>query len=499
MKSKLMGIDIGSGGCKVTVIDNDGNILSKNYIEYKTSYPHPGWAEQNPLDWENALIDALARTFAAQDLSPREIECVTIGAATHTVVLLDQKGKVLRPAILWTDKRTIAEVEWLKEKYGELIVNETLHMPNVNWTLPYLIWVKRNEPDVWEKVYKILMPKDYIRFLLTGIIATDFMDAHGTMLFNVCEKVWSSRICNAAGIPASILPEVLPATRVIGQVGSKAASHFGLSEGTPVLVGTTDQACEAFGSGAINSGSGILKLATAGNVAVVTTKAYPSPPRVYAYYHLVNSQWYTLAGTSSCAVAYRWLRDTFFSDESGKQEIYQQMDAMAASVPAGSLGLIFHPSLQGALGDPYLRADFIGVISSHRKEHFVRSVLEGVAFSLYDCLLRQESLGVTASEFRLIGGGSKSRLWRRIICDIFGRPMLLPMESDSSFGTALLGGVGIGIFPDFETAVRRCVRITEEIHPSTKEHETYKNVFDIYRGSEEALRNSYHLLYKTLG
>lgn len=501
MKKLLMGVDIGSGGCKITVIDTCGRVVSRQYREYRTHYPHPGWAEQNPTDWEEAFAKTLSLTFGDGSCSPTEIECVTIGATTHTVVLLDREGKVLRPAILWTDKRTIAEVEWLRKNHGDMIIAETLHMPNVNWTLPYLLWVRRHEPDVWEKIDKILMPKDYIRYRLTGILATDFMDAHGTMLFNVPKRVWSSRICEAAEIPMHILPEVFPATHVIGRVQTKAAARFGLRKGTPVLVGTTDQACEALGSGAIQAGSGIIKLATAGNIAVVTQKAYPSPPRVYAYYHLVDQQWYTLAGTSSCAVAYRWLRDTFFSEETGMDEtragsIYQTMDRMAATIPAGSQGLLFHPSLQGSLGDPYLRADFLGVISSHRKGHFVRSVLEGVAFSLYDCLLREEALGVKASEFRMIGGGSQSPLWRRIICDVFGRPIRIPRESDSSFGTALLGGVGIGAFADFDAAVRQCVEIIDEMQPSLSDHEIYSRLFDCYRETETVLKDTYHRIHR---
>lgn len=496
MQKLLMGIDIGSGGCKISVIDTRGRVVSKKYCEYKTSYPHPGWAEQDPLDWEEALTATLSRTFGDGSCSPKDIECISVGATTHTVVLLDGEGKVLRPAILWTDKRTIDEVEWLKQNHGELVIEETLHMPNVNWTLPYLVWVRRHEPDVWEKIDKILMPKDYIRYRLTGSMATDFMDAHGTMLFNVRDRVWSTRVCEAAGIPMAILPEVLPATRVVGGVRPEAAACFGLREGTPVIVGTTDQACEAFGSGAIHAGSGILKLATAGNVAVITKEPHPAPPRVYAYYHLVDQQWYTLAGTSSCAVAYRWFRDTFFPEASAEEGIYERMDRMAASVPVGSQGLLFHPSLQGSLGDPYMRADFLGVISSHKREHFVRSVLEGVAFSLYDCLLREEALGVKAAEFRMIGGGSQSPLWRRIICDVFGRPMLLPRESDSSFGTALLGGVGIGVFADFETAVRQCVEIVDEMQPFMERHAIYQRIFEGYREAETVLRDLYHRIHQ---
>jgi xylulokinase len=194
-------------------------------------------------------------------------------------------------------------------------------------------------------------------------------------------------------------------------------------------------------------------------------------------------------------VAYRWLRDTIFPNEAGQEDIYQRMDRMAASVPVGTDGLIFHPNLQGALGDPYMRADFLGVTSAHQREHFVRSVLEGVAFSLLDCLQREEALGVKATEFRLIGGGAKSSLWRRIICDVFGRKILIPRESDSSFGTAILGGVGIGAFDGLEDAVKRCAHIIEEIEPDMSNHHVYRQIFECYRESEEALKDVYHRLH----
>jgi xylulokinase len=492
--TNLLGVDIGSGGCKVLIANSLGEVLAKKYREYETHYPYPGWAEQDPTIWENAFRELLPLAFLEAGLRPQDIGCVTIGAATHTVVLLDKKGKVLRPAILWTDRRTIGEVEWLKEQFGAMIIDETYHAPNVNWTLPYLVWVRSHEPKIWREVDKILMPKDYIRYKLTGKIATDFMDAHGTLLLNVPRRRWSTKICEAVNIPMDILPNILPATQIAGEVTSMASAFFGLSAGTPVLVGTTDQACEAFGSGAIHRGSGILKLATAGNVAVVTEKAYPAPPRVYAYYHLVDSQWYTLSGTSCCAVAYRWLRDAFFGEKK-EDDVYRMMDMIAEATPRGAGGILFHPNLQGSLGDPHLRADFLGIMSSHSKGHFVKAVLEGVAFSLFDCLLKEEALGVQAKEFRLIGGGAKSGLWRSIMTDVFGREMRIPQESDASFGTALLGGVGIGVFTSFEEAVERCVRIQETIEPNRSNHKMYRELFECYQTSEAALRETYRHLH----
>jgi len=469
--------------------------LAKKYREYETHYPYSGWAEQDPKDWENALRELLSVAFSEASLRPRDISCITIGAATHTVVFLDKKGQALRPAILWTDRRTINEVEWLNKYFGSMIIDETYHAPNVNWTLPYLVWVRKHEPKVWSNIHKILMPKDYIRYKLTGKMATDFMDAHGTLLLNVPNKCWSAKICEAMNIPIEFLPEVLPATQIAGVVNSEASAFYGLAAGTPVLVGTTDQACEAFGSGAIRPGSGILKLSTAGNVAVVTERAYPAPPRVYAYYHLVNGLWYTLTGTSSCAVAYRWLRDTFFGREKD-DETYRIMDSIAESIPAGAGGILFHPNLQGSLGDPYLRADFLGIMSSHHKGHFVKAVLEGVAFSLFDCLKKEEALGVQVKDFNLIGGGSKSSLWRRIMSDVFGREMLIPQESDASFGAALLGGVGTGIFKSFEEAVERCVQIQETIEPNDSNHKMYQEIFECYKTSEAVLKETYSRLHR---
>jgi xylulokinase len=489
----LLGIDLGSGGCKVTVIDASGKVLAQAYEEYETRYPHPGWAEQDPRDWELALGKTLTAIFQKSEFTPADIGCLAIGAATHTVVLLDPKGRILRPAILWTDRRTIGEVEWLKKNFEEMIIGETYHAPNVNWTLPYLLWVRKNEPEVWRQVDKLLMPKDYVRYRLTGKMATDFMDAHGTLLFNVPQKKWSEKICEATHLSPGLLPEVLPALHIAGEVSAEASVRWGLAKGTPVLVGTTDQACEAFGSGAIRPGSGILKLATAGNVAVVTERAHPSPPRVYAYYHLVDGQWYTLSGTSSCAVALRWLRNTFFPETGGPA--YRQMDTLAEEIPPGSEGLLFHPSLQGSLGNPYLRADFLGIMSSHRRGHFVRAVLEGVAFSLYDCLRREEALGVKAEEFRLIGGGAKSPLWRKIMCDVFGREMRVPLESDASFGTALLAGVGIGLFKSLEEAVKQAVRIADTLEPDLNHHKLYRELFACYEASEAYLKEVYQRLH----
>lgn len=502
-KTWMVGIDIGSGGCKVTIVDDKGNVAATGYREYATYYPNLGWAEQLPNEWYQALRVALRDVIARGPVSPERIVSIAVGAATHTLVLLDEKNEVIRPAILWRDKRTISQVEVLRKVHGQKIFEETLHMVNVNWTLPYLLWVRENEPENWKRARKLLMPKDYIRFKLTGVLATDWMDAHGTLMFNVRKREWSKKICNLVEIPMEILPPVYPPHKVIGNLSKTAARELGLLEGIPVVTGTTDQASEALGSGAIELGQGVIKIATAGNVAVVTDEPHPNPLRVYAYFHIIPSRWYTLAGTISCAVCYRWLRDALCQEETVTSRkwglnSYEVMDHLAQKVPGGCEGLIFHPYLQGAIWNPYLKGDFFGITSRHRKEHFVRAVLEGVAFSLYNCVRELEKMGVEVTDFRIIGGGARSALWRQIVCDVVGKCMIRPEIDDSSFGTALVGGLGVGLFNTVDEAVRRCVRQVDTIQPNPANHEIYMKLFEVYRRVSEDLKEASKLLHFAL-
>ncbi|MCD6374243.1 MAG: hypothetical protein J7L94_01865 [Caldisericaceae bacterium] len=504
MKKKYMlGVDIGSGGCKVTIVDHTGKVLVAAHNEYPTDYPHPNWVQQDPEQWYQTLQRTLREGLEKGRVDPGCFVSIAVGGATHTLVLLGPKNEVLRPAILWRDKRTIKQVERLRALHDKDIFNETLHQVNVNWTLPYLVWIRENEPEVWQKARTVLMPKDYIRFRLTGELATDWMDAHGTLLFNVLKRKWSKIVCDIAQIPLNLLPPVFPPEKIIGPLSKAAAMELGLIQGTPVVVGTTDQAAEAFGAGAIESGQGIIKLATAGNVAVVTDRPYPVPPRIYAYYHILPKKWYTLAGTISCAVCYRWLRDALCISEmrnsrSSGLNAFELMDRLAEQSPLGCEGLIFHPHLQGAIWDPYLKADFIGISSRHYKSHFVRSVLEGVAFSLFNCVLQIEKQNVKIDDFRIIGGGAASPLWRQIVCDVVGKPMIRPQIDDSSFGTALVGGLGVGLFRSVKQAVRTCVHYTDLIRPNLVNHEKYLRLFEVYEKFDQDMKNAYRMLHQGL-
>jgi len=502
-KTYMLGVDIGTGGCKATLVDGNGRILGSAYREYVTFYPQPGWAEQDPDDWYDAFQQTLKQAMSQQSVQAKDIACICIDGPTHTMILLDKEDNILSPAILWTDRRTIPQVEWLRKNFGKDIFKITYQEPNINWTLPYLLWVKENKPEVWRKFNRLFITKDYVRYRVTGVWATDRADALGTLMYDAANQKWSEEICSEIlGISFSKLPPVYPPTKVIGKITKRAAKETGLIEGTPVIVGSTDQAVEAFGNGAIKEGQGIIKLATAGNVAVVTEKPYPAPG-IITYYHLHPKKWYMLSATTSCAISYRWFRDVLCEEEvtSAKEQglsSYELMNTKATLAPVGSEGLIFHPDLQGGLQNPYLRASFIGITMRHRKEHFTRAVLEGVAFSLRDRLEVLQRLNIPIKDFRLIGGGAKSSLWGQIVRDVMGIRAFRTAADDSSFGAALLAGVGVGIFKNMEEAVKRCVKVVDVLTPNPENYEKYTKIFEVYQKTHKDLIESYKLLYKIL-
>lgn len=499
----LLGVDIGSGSVKSVVVREDGFQVASQSKELTTYYPFPGWSEQNPEDWYLAFCENLHNILSEIEIDKSKIASVCIDSTPHTAVLLDENNEIIRPAILWTDQRSKKEVDWLNDHYGDQILKIAYHKVSPTWTLPQLLWIKQNEPDLIDKIKKAMIAKDYVRLRLTGKWKTDWIDAMGTLMFDAEKCQWSEEICNCIGWPLETLPEIVSPKSVAGRVTKKAAQESGLVEGTPVVAGSTDTAVEAFGSGAIHPGQGIVKLATAGNTNVVGNVPHPSP-RLFNYYHIVPGRWYTLTGTNSCASAHRWLRDQFFSSQIEKSNTagndkFILMDKMAADAPAGSDGLLFHPYLLGERTpyyDPFLRADFIGMTMRHQPAHFFRSLYEGIAFSIKDCHQTLLSEGLSLDEVRLIGGGSKSPLWRQIISDVLGIEVLRPAISDAAYGAALLGGVGVGIFENEKSAVSKCIKIIGSEKPNQKNYEKYSILFEIYKESQNRLVEINHRLYE---
>ena len=484
----LLGIDFGGGASKATLLCENGEIVATGTTEYPTYYPYPGYAEQNPQDWVDATCRNIKTILDKSDVSPSDIVCVSLDAATHTAVIMDDDFNVLRNSIYWTDTRSIKEVQFLKENYSEIIEKQVLHKPDTIWSLPELMWIKNNEPQVWAKVKKILFAKDYVRHILTGDYVTDYIEAEGSMMFDINTMQWSEELCSILDISTSMMPKIVKPTDIAGGITADAAILTGLCVGTPVICGTTDTVMEIFAAGAVKKGDMTLKLATAGRICVITDKPCPDV-NLINYSHILDGLFYPGTATKSCAASYRWFRDTFGGD-------YSELDSGAEKVAIGSDGLVFHPYLNGELtpyANPNLCADFVGVRASHTKAHFTRAVLEGVTMSMLDCKMTLENLNIAHQDSAMIiGGGGKSPLWRQMVSDALGLKLVEMKYADSSFGSAMLAGVAAGIFESPEKAVEICNEIVSETVPNVENTEKYKKVFKKYKSLQKALEPIYN-------
>jgi xylulokinase len=498
MADLLLGIDFGTGGCKATLIDTDGELLAEASAEYPTSHPRPGWAEQNPADWRKALRQVITEVSRHPSWSIGKLLALALDSYTHGAVLLDEKLNVIRPTIIWTDQRSVAESEFLKNNHADLIFRTAYQMPAPTWTLPQMLWLRNNEPENFGRIRHLSFVKDYIRFLLTGALAVDHIEAQGTLFWDMEKRCWSEELCALASINLNALPPSDKPTALAGKVSKQAAGETGLPEGTPVMFGASDSAVEDYAAGALRPGQCIIKLATAGNVNVMTASAHPHP-RTLTYSHVLPGLWYTVTATNAAAVCQRWFRDLFCEEEKTEAaragiNVYEILNRKAATSPVGANGVMFHPYLMGERSpywDANLRGSFTGLSMAASKGDCCRALLEGVAFSLRDCFRTIEEMGLAAEEFILIGGGAKSGLWSRIICDVFNAPVSCPAGADASFGSALLAGVGVGIFADEKSAVEKCLRIDQRLEPEPGSAEIYAKLFLRYRLMHDAVATVY--------
>ena len=482
----LLGIDFGGGSSKVTLLDTHGNIAAQHAVEYPTAHPAPGACEQSPADWLSALCEN-TRAVLGAGFSASDILAVAIDSATHTAVLCDGEMTPLRPAIHWTDSRAQAEARELRAAAGERIFALTCHKPDTIWTLPQLLWLGRREPETMRALRHLFFEKDYIRYFLTGVWCTDYIEAEGSMLFDVTRGAWSAELAALCGVPVTALPPVVAPTDIVGAVTPGAAAKTGLLAGTPVVCGTTDTVMELFAAGAVGLGDTTVKLATAGRICVITDRAYPHRDLVN-YSHIVKGLWYPGTATKAAASSLRWYRDTFGGN-------YKELDAAAAEIPVGAGGLLYHPYINGELtpfADPALCGSFTGIRSTHTKAHFTRAVLEGVALSLLHSKKTLAGIGVPAGHGAvLIGGGAKSPLWQKITADCLGMTLRLTESSDSSLGSAMLAGVAAGVFENPAAAAKRCVHETGTVTPDAENTAAYAKIFARYVRIAEALAPIY--------
>jgi len=482
----LLGIDYGTGGCKVTVLDETGAFVGEASTEYVTYHDHPGWSEQEPGDWWTSLKASLDK-LRAKGVDLAQVAACSLDGSTHNAVLLDAGYRPLRRTIMWTDQRATAECEALKAGWGEKIFSTCYQMPAPTWTLPQMMWLKANEPEVLEKTAHVLFVKDYVRYLLTGEAATDSIEAQGTLFFDMAKSAWDPDLVQMAGLSLAKLPRLIAPTDIAGHVTAAAAAATGLPEGMPVVCGSSDSAVEDYGAGAVEPGDLIIKLATAGNVNSMTAEANPHP-KTLTYSHIVPGMWYSVSATNAAALCQRWMRDTWgFSD-------YTAMDEEAVSSPVGANGIFFHPYLQGErcpYWDADLRASFTGVSISSKRGDFCRALMEGVAFSLRDCYRTLEEMKLPVKRIFLIGGGARSRIWSEIVANVFNCSVSVPTPGDASFGACLLAGTGIGLFRDVKDAVSRCLHVDRTISPNPDSAARYAGLFETYRRIHDALAPVY--------
>ena len=499
-KELLLGIDIGTSGCKVTLIDTDCNFVGDGYTEYTTYHPNIGWSEQDPADWFPAFMRSFRIALEKGNVSASQVVALSLDASAHNIVLLDKDDNVLRKTIMWTDTRSTEETAYMMEHYKDEIFKIGYQMPSPTWTMLQLMWINNHEPGVLQKAARAMFVKDYVRYQLTGTWTTDHIEAQGSLLFDNINWCWSEELCRISGVPISILPPLVKPTDIAGRITEEASRITGIPAGVPVINGASDSALEAYCVGAIEENSCVTKLATSGTIYLFRPDPYPNP-KALTYSHVVEGLWYTCLATSSAAESLRWYRDTFckaeFEQESkGGPNTYRILDDEAEKIAPGCEGLFFHPYLMGERSpywDPKLRGSFIGATAHHTRGHFNRAVLEGVAFSIKDNFTLVEKMA-DIKEVRIVGGGGKSPLWRSIMANVLNRPILKFANDDSSYGSALLAGVGAGIFSSHKDAVGRGLHLKERVEPNAEIAEKYQEVFQTYRKLHDALEP----IYKTL-
>lgn len=497
MKEYVIGIDIGTSGTKTVLWDTGGRAISSATVEYPMMQPKNGWAEQNPADWHRAVMETIRQVMQDSDVDPHTIGGIGLSGQMHGLVMLDERDRVLRPAILWCDQRTGAECAEIEQEVGiEQCISITANPVLTGFTAGKIRWVQKHEPEIFKMCRKILLPKDYVRLLLTGEYATEVSDASGMQLLDVPKRVWSDVMCDALSIRADMLGKVYESPDVTGVLTASAAAACGLVAGIPVVGGAGDNAAAAIGMGVVTEGSAFTTIGTSGVVFAHTDRPVIDPAgRVHTFCCAVPGAWHVMGVTQGAGLSLRWFRDTICSpaDFQG-EDPYTWMTTQAERSPVLANRLFYLPYLMGERTphlDPDARGVFFGLSGIHQKGDMIRSVLEGVAFSLTDCVRVLDEMKVEISTMRICGGGGKSALWRQILADCYGMPIYrMKNEEGPALGVGILAMVGSGLYPDVETACRKIVQERDRTDVS-KNVEQYEKGYALYRRLYLALRSEF--------
>ena len=508
--SYMLGIDVGTTGTRAIVVRPDGHVIGAATGDHQPMrMPRPGWAEQDPEDWWGATVVAVRAALAAAGVTGADIAAVGLSGQMHGVVLLDQTRAVLRPSLIWCDQRSQAQCDWITDQVGaERLIQLVSNPALTGFSAPKILWVRDNEPGMFERAAHFLLPKDYIRLRLTGEFATDVSDASGTLLFDVTNRRWSQEMLGALELDSRLLPRAYESPEITGQIARETALVTGLKTGTPVVGGGGDQASSAVGNGIVLPGLTSATLGTSGVIFAFTEAPTLDPQgRIHTFCHAVPGKWHVMGVTQGAGLSLRWFREHFGMSEAwlARQtgvDPYDLLIAQAAKVPPGSEGLLWLPYLMGERTphlDARARGMWFGLTAAHTRGHLIRSILEGVAFSLRDSLEIFKELGIPVEQIRASGGGSRSFFWRQIQTDIYGKELVTLRTSEgSALGAALLAGVGAKIYSSVEESAREAIQIRERMAPFAANVREYDRFYQIYRSLYPTVRDLAHQL-ATLG
>jgi len=495
----FLGLDVGTSGVKAVLVSPAGAVEATASAALSLDTPRPGWAEQDPEAWWQASIAATRDVLAQRRAS--EVAAVGISGQMHSSVFLDRSGAVIRPALLWCDGRTTTECREIVSRAGaggEARLREWVCNPALEgFTLPKVLWLRNHEPAAFARLATVLLAKDFIRFRLTGTLATEPSDASGTLMFDPARLRWSREILESVGLPLALLPAVGGSSEVLGRVHPQGAALTGLAPGTPVVGGGADNACGAAGVGAITAGEVVSSWGTSGTVLAPTAQPRVDPAlRVHTFCHVLPDVWYLMGVVLTAGGAFAWYRDQFARDLAGADHPDARLIEEAARAPAGADGVTFLPYLQGERTphrDASLRGAFVGLSLAHTRPHLTRAVLEGVCFALRDSVSILQELGLSPTHVLLTGGGARSAFIRRLQADVFGLPVTsVNREEGPAYGAALLAAVGVGAFPDLGAAVRCTLTRAPLTDPDLQAHAEYQPIYQRFRARQVAARTAPH-------
>ncbi|MBV7330485.1 xylulokinase [Chloroflexi bacterium TSY] len=494
--SYLIGIDASTTATKALLIDQNGDVIAVAATEYNFETPQPLWSEQSPDLWWNGAVNSIRQMMAKSNIDPGSISGIGLTGQMHGLVLLDRAGEVLRSSILWNDQRTAAQCDEMRKRIGQKrLIQRTGNDALTGFTAPKLIWVRDNEPEIYAKVHHILLPKDYVRYKLTGDIATDKAGAAGTSLLDLRTRDWATDVLNALEIPPEWLPPTHEGPEVTGTISAAASEATGLPIGIPVIGGGGDQAAQAVGVGAVEEGIVAVTLGTSGVVFATVNEPFIEPEgRLHAFCHSVPDRWHLMGVMLSAAGSLRWYRDTLAPGVD-----FDDLLAPCIELSSGSEGLLFLPYLTGErtpYPDPLARGAFVGLTVRHTQPHMTRSVLEGVAFGLRDSFELMKNVGLSAiTQVRISGGGARSALWRQIIADVLNNELVTVNTTEgAAYGAALLAGVGAGVWKSVDAACAEAIQITGNTSPELDNVTRYDELYRSYQQLYPALTPTFHEL-----